>query len=882
MNAPAAAPKRTIKLPKLHAGQQSCLSNSRRLNIVVAGEQAGKTTLAIEVLLASRHGALNSTKPVAFFTATDDDLDDVRQRVMRAIEPLVKRRPNARRLELINGGAIDFYSLERSRDAFGQYGLIVVDNARQIDGLSSLWIDTLQPLIQSARGHAWILSEAYGKRNELFSLWQDAGQDSRWAQHRFTSFDNPHLPEDTNKAAMLALEPEYQQRFMAEFLDVAFEFSAEQRIVKPGETFLQWCERLEESGLRVDGHPFTLSNRPAMRFIYELIPSTIEEAYGRMTVIMKCTQVGFTVMEMLAALYLALRFAPAKIGMFMPAQQAATGKSTGRFMPIVRSIPEVHTLMTDGKAGEGNVLTRDMGTSRFHFLWTTGKVSTESNPMDVVSFDEVQEMKIADMEKTRERLSASALRYTLMGSTANWPDEDIHHWFKRGTQYKFHTQCPSCGQSQVMDEHFPECIGYDEAAPRLNAAGAPIIQANGRPVLGEYRYRCVHCKGWIDDAQGGEWLPPRDKNAPIESVHFPQFLSPTISPREMIEAYHNADDMKNFFNRKLGKPYTDPSQVPVNMEMLNACAKAGMEAWLVWKTRARGTFMGLDQMGGFIVAIIKERTPSGRQAVVHLEYIYISPTKDNPDASPWDRADELMAQYGVQCCVVETLPNYDNAKSFSQRHPGKVFLAGYGNMDGEMLHWGDTPTSNASDRRTTDEAQDRWTVRLDQYKCMQVSMRRFQDKTCLFPDPQALVQEILEKGHRKTIPVCKDMAFFHFTRTALIAEKDEDEKKFKRRVVKVGIDPHTSYANMLCDVAWARAYGTSTFILPDAGPASGAAAPERLVEMPGLQGILAQAEEAMANTCGACMHMDASGFCPEIGMRTKRSSPGCWAFASMS
>ena len=72
-----------------------------------------------------------------------------------------------------------------------------------------------------------------------------------------------------------------------------------------------------------------------------------------------------------------------------------------------------------------------------------------------------------------------------------------------------------------------------------------------------------------------------------------------------------------------------------------------------------------------------------------------------------------------------------------------------------------------------------------------------------------------EKGENIMTEVCKDVAFFHFTRTALVVEKDEDEKKFKRKVVKVGIDPHTSYANMLCDVAWSRAHGTSTFILPD-------------------------------------------------------------------
>lgn len=866
----------TIKLPKLHAAQQRCVTRAARFNLVAAGEQSGKTTLGVDVLLTSKGGALGGKNPVAWFSATDEGLTDARRRITRAIEPLIKRRVNDRRIELVSGATIDFHSLQDRREIIESYTLIVVDDARMVEGMLDLWEDSLRLMLQQHKGGAWLLSGAYGKRNDFYRLWRMAEHDTEWARFQFDSFANPHLPEETARAAEAATELEGRQRFDAEFLDVAVELTPEQRVLRAGETFLQWCERLEDDGLMVDGHAFTLSNRPAMRFIYELIPSTVAEAFGRVDVIMKCTQVGFTVMEMLAMIYLALRFAPAKIGMFMPSTTLAAGKSTQRFLPIVRTIPSVYAMMVDEKAkgrrgSEGNVLIRNLGSSRFHFLWTTGKTATESFPMDVVSFDEVQEMKIADMEKTRERMSASAFRYTLMGSTANWPDADIHWWYKKGTQHQFHTECPHCGELQVLDEHFPQCIGYDPDAPRQNARGAEV--------LGEYRYRCHACEGWIDDPQVGEWIP-KNPGAEVRSVHFPQFLSPTISPREIIEAYHSADDMKNFYNRKLGKPYTDPSQVPVNLEMLNDCARLGVELGLVWKRNARHTFMGLDQMGSFIVAVIKERLPDGRQAVVHVEYIFIAPTKEDPDASPWRRCDELMEAYGVQVCVVETLPNYDSAKSFARRHNGKVFLAGYGNMDGEMLAWGDAPKLTVSERRTDEEARDRYTVRLDQYKCMQVSMSRFAQKSCLFPDPEGLVQEVLEKGKRRMAAVCKEYAFFHFTRTALVAEKDEEEKKFKRRVVKVGIDPHTSYANMLCDVAWARAHGTSTFILPEGRPNEPkAAVSEAVGAVVGIQQALAVAEAALEDNCGRCANFDAEGsYCREVMMQTKAASPGCMVF----
>lgn len=866
--------KVTVKLSILTPVQQKIINQASRFNAVAMGEQAGKTTIGIEAIIAGPDGVLNKKHDAVWLAPTAEALTDARRRIKSAINRMIMASPNLSRVELITGNKIHFLAADDLPKNFPPAGIVIVDDARKIPELSDLMDDVLFESIRQSDGSAWFLSGAWGKRNDFYKLYEKGTVEADWSCWQFKTETNPHISEETKADMEQATEMELRQRFGAEFFDNPIEISSAQRILGPNERFIDWCERLEAEGLKVDGVPFTLSDRPAMRFIYEMIPSTLSEAFERTDVIMKCTQVGFTVMEMLAAIYLALRFPPAKIGMFMPSQSLASGKSSQRFMPIARTVPAVHKLMTEkhasgGRGGEGNVLIRNLGESRFHFLWTSGKTATESFPMDIISFDEVQEMLIADMEKVVERLSASKMKYTLMGSTANWPDSDIHWWYVRGTQHQFHTKCPTCGHGQVLDETFPACIQFDPDQPKLNQRG-------GSALLGEYRYKCLECEGWIDDPQQGEWIA-KNPEADINSVHFPQFLSPTITPRNIIEAYQNNDSMKGFYNRKLGKPYTDPSQVPVNLAMLNECAEAGKVLGVKWKTKANGTFMGLDQMGYYNVAIIKERLPNGQQAVIHLEYIF--------DDNPFMRCSDLMDIYGVQCCVVETLPNYNDAKRFAQRHPGKVFLAGYGNMDSEMMIWGDTPKQNTSDRRTDEEAQDQYTVRLDQYKCMQVSMARFASKTCVFPDPTALVQMYAEKGEKQLTQVCKDVAFFHFTRTALVVERDEDEKKFKRKVVKVGIDPHTSYANMLCDVAWSRAHGTSTFILPDATAAKGTIKPEDIGVPVEISSAMAeiQAVQYTGSVCGRCINFnEETNMCNEIGMIVQPKDPGCMGFTSGS
>ncbi len=648
------------------------------------------------------------------------------------------------------------------------------------------------------------------------------------------------------------------------------------------ETFRDWCVRLGQGGLMVDGKPFCLDDRPAMAWIYEQVPSTVDEAFRLVLVLMKCAQVGFTVMEMLATIYLGLKFGPATVIMFLPDMNLAGMKSTERFMPIVRSVPDVHSLMTmdaqDGsgqKGGEGNVNRRRIGRALFVFSWTSGKATTESIPADVLSYDEVQEMTLEQLEKSQERMSASRVRFSLMGSTANFPDADIHHWYKKGSQHRFWTRCTTCGSEKPLDDYFPECIKWDD---ERNA----------------HRYVCPNGH-WLEDTQIGEWRPDRPEADPpvdpavpfkerplrIRSIHFPQFLSPTISAGEIIDAYRNATDMKNFFNRKLGKPYLDPSQVPVTLEHLRECERLGKEMGLQWKTRARGTFMGIDQMGNFNVVVIKERLPDGRQAIVHMEEVY----SDDPFA----RCDELMDAYGVQCCVVEINPNYNDAKRFANRHRGKVFICdSFGTVAEGMVQWGDAPKLDTSERRTSEDERDRYTLRMDQFKCMQVSMYRFVNGLCLFPDSQGLIQEVTDKGV-KVMAALAPRAWHHFTKTALVVEVSKEDKKlgverYKRSVRKIGIDPHFSFANMLCDAAWSRAHGTSTFILPEGDPVSMKAQAQEPPTADVLARAVIQIVSADAPTaeerCGRCEAFDLeTGWCNARDFTALESDPACDLFS---
>ena len=170
-------------------------------------------------------------------------------------------------------------------------------------------------------------------------------------------------------------------------------------------TFRQWCDSLAEQGLKVDGHAFSLANRPALWEIYDQIPTTVEEAFNQTLVIMKGSQMGLTVFEQLADLYMAVKFAPCKVLMYLPDRSMAADKSAQRFLPIIRTIPSLYSYLTKGTS-EGNILTRAMPAldSSFKFLWTSGRAGgvTESFPGDVLSLDETQGMALDDIDVVSE------------------------------------------------------------------------------------------------------------------------------------------------------------------------------------------------------------------------------------------------------------------------------------------------------------------------------------------------------------------------------------------------------------------------------------------------------------------------------------------------
>jgi hypothetical protein len=130
------------------------------------------------------------------------------------------------------------------------------------------------------------------------------------------------------------------------------------------------------------------------------------------------------------------------------------------------------------------------------------------------------------------------------------------------------------------------------------------------------------------------------------------------------------------------------------------------------------------------------------------------------------------------------------------------------------------------------------------------------------------------------------MVWRHYTRTGLVLEEDEERRRTRRKVVKLGLDPHFSFGLLALCAGWFRAHGTGTVILPGVGPSAPEAAHARRLAaaMPGAPAGLIALMTSVPVTCGRCVSFEPQqqhgGRCREHGFHTGPREAACPLFAA--
>jgi phage terminase large subunit-like protein len=194
---------------------------TKRFNVLACGRRFGKTVYGEHRLVPP----MLAGHPVAWFAPRFKYLNEVWRDFRRTLLPVTSHKnEQERRIELITGGSIDFWSLEDPDSGRGRkYKRVVIDEAAKAKNLEAAWQEAIRPTLTDLEGDADLLSTPKG-RNFFWKAYVKGLDplEPEWACWRMPTLANPFINPLEIEAARRQLPARvFAQEYEAEFLEDA-------------------------------------------------------------------------------------------------------------------------------------------------------------------------------------------------------------------------------------------------------------------------------------------------------------------------------------------------------------------------------------------------------------------------------------------------------------------------------------------------------------------------------------------------------------------------------------------------------------------------------------------------------------------------------------
>ncbi len=546
----------------------------------------------------------------------------------------------------------------------------------------------------------------------------------------------------------------------------------------------------QTAGLKVDGHTFDFNDHKY------LLPIYMDQSQE--VVWQKAAQLGATVYLLLKLLHWS-RFNTVKCALYFPTSDGVETLSKDRLGPLLRSNIDLIQNVADAEGGVDTLGLKHIRNiygelSSLYMLYMGGRSSKDSVPLDVVAFDEVRLVEEKDIDQCLERISHSKIKNRTFMSTSGMPGADISRRFQFGTQLTWHTRC-GCKSMDgcVLADTFPDCI----------------VERKGEVFL-----RCPKCKFIITDPQNGNYIAHNPAGA-YPSYSVSQLESRFISTKEIWDFYKRTTNMQEFYNAKLGRPYIDTQARPVDDDVFNACINPDID-WAVNRPKEKvQRAMGVDNHSGSNYVVILERGKDGKKKIVHLEII----EAENPryweannitgqigPTSPFARLYQMMVEFNVGMCVIDAMPNANEAQAFARSFPGKVYIAWYRDMGQDMVQWSDRVKTKESIRKGSKELRLKWQVTIQRFIGLDWMLRMYTEGAIHLPPPHKLVQVMKNHASGRLEGAAPADVLRKHLKSFVKQEKILDDRtgKFKMEWHYADGDPHSGHACLYACIAAER------------------------------------------------------------------------------
>ena len=427
---------------------------------------------------------------------------------------------------------------------------------------------------------------------------------------------------------------------------------------------LRSCSRWAENR-RVMGSPFP----GPYSFLHHPWCREIHNSKAAFTVAMKAAQLGITEVGINRAFY-TLDQSKRDVLYVLPTTLNASDFSKARFATALKLSPYLKQLFVD----TNTVGLKSTGTNVLYIRGSRGDSNLKSIPVSELVLDELDEMDTKAIWLALERLSGQVEKHVVAISTPTLPKYGIHKLFLSSTQEHYFFRCPHC--SRWTELVWPDCI---------EIAGETVSD----PRCQDSFIKCKECKHKLEHKQkteflaGGIWRatnPQADPNE-IRGFYANQFYSSTVSPGEIVIAYHRGQGdeaaNKEMHNSKLGLPFLGENAQVTDAMLDNALRKYTIHDLRPAVGGKRCVTMGVDQGKTGYISAVEWFFDGDRRVDINLAAIGKLLWYGKFREDDFNYLGQLMREWQILACVIDADPNINDARRFARKFHGYVWLCRY-------------------------------------------------------------------------------------------------------------------------------------------------------------------------------------------------------------
>jgi len=376
----------------------------------------------------------------------------------------------------------------------------------------------------------------------------------------------------------------------------------------------------------------------------------------------KCSQSGWTTMEIIKALY-AAGVRKNSVIYTLPTDNDCKEYVKTKFNMIVEQNPVLKALVSGDTMSEKRV-----GDRYIFFKATFSESAAIMTSSDLNIHDEVDRSNLTTVDQYRSRLDHSKYKGRWLFSNPSTPSAPAYKGWINSCQYHWHIKCSRCNEWQELT--WPDSINIEKK-----------------------EYICLKCKEVLrdEDRARGEWIAKfPDLEGEVHGYWLNHLMCPWKSAKDIIE--FEEDSSKDvFYNFCLGLPYKG-SDVTPSRKVIEEITRKRNEA-----PEGSRYFMGVDQ------GELKHYVLGTEKGVIQIG-----------ETKHWEEIENLIEKY-QPVTIIDSLPDLTPPRKLQQKYKRLVYLHSYRpervgfEAATSLLRWGagDRHGTVVSDKtRTTDAVLD--------------------------------------------------------------------------------------------------------------------------------------------------------------------------------